>query len=252
MPTILNMVDAVRLRLGDPRSQRPSDLHILNQVCSQLRTLFRHKRNSGNVWNYNELVITVVPNLATYAINAADFGTPLAVITYDPSNPAWIARLIPIMQPQNMAYNWSYPNNMAAAFIPYDGSTCTAQRCAFYWRDNVPYIEFLPVPLLAASYQVKYLQAVENTVNGMALSQEPLQSEDTDLAEIRAAQSLLGIAEWFAPDTAEHRTINAERRKDLFVTLSKDEALAQRQFEAAQLITTGPRVHDRYTGMMSE
>lgn len=235
----------VRLRLGDPRAQRPSDMPLLNQVCTQVRTIRRHQRNTSNPWNFNDTTVSVTPNVSAYQINTSDFGTPLAVLSWDPNNPSWVARLIPFFQPQNMPYDWGLENNIAVAFTPWDGSNCTAQRCAFYWRDGTAFIEFQPIPLLTASYRIRYLQNA-NGVNDMALTESPLSNEDCDLAEVRASIALLAISEWMGGDTKEGRAVNTERRRDLAMSLSAEERELSRQFEAAQLITTGPRMHSRW------
>lgn len=247
MPTLIELCDNVFLRLGDPRSNRPSYAQALNTVCTNVRTIKRHQRNTSNPWNYSDTVITVQPNLATYTIGAADFGTPLAVLTWDPANPSWVARAIPFYQPQNIdTFNWGLPQNTAAwGFIPYDGSNCTAQRCAFYWRANQAYVDFLPLPMLAASYKVRYLQSA-NGVNTDALTSTPLSNEDSDLCEVRSALGLLALTEWNDPSTKDGRAYNAERRRDLAQTLQGEEAELRRQFEAAQLITTGPRLYNRW------
>lgn len=245
MPTILEMVDNVVLRLGDPRANRPNVSQVLNQVCTQVRTVLRHNRNTSNPWNLNDTVITVVPNEATYQITVANFGTPLAVLSYDPTNVAWVPRLIEIFQPQNTNYDWGFAQNMAGAFIPYDGSQCTAQRCAFHWKNNIPYIEFNPLPLLTCQYKIRFLVSA-NGVGDMALAQSPLQSEDCDLVEVRAALALLAITEWEDPMTNQGRAANAEKRRDLSQTLQGEEAELRRQFEAGALITTGPRIKDRW------
>lgn len=248
MPTIEDMMANVVLRLGDPRTNRPGLAQVLNQVCTQTRTVLRHYRNTSNPFNFNDLTVTVVPNQATYQINAADFGTPLAVLSYDPTNPSWIARLIPFYQPQNMPYDWGLPQSAAYGFTPYDGSNCTAMRCAFYWRDGNAYIEFQPTPALTANYRVRHLQNAAG-VGTDALTSSPLQPEDCDLVEVRAALALLAITEWNAPDK-EGRAYNAERRRDLAQTLAAEEAELRRQFEAAALVTTGPRMHNRWDNIV--
>lgn len=249
MPNLYEMCSNTRLRLGDPRANRPGDFQLLNQVCTQVRTLHRHKRNTSNPWNFNDLVIDVTPNQATYQINQADFGTPLAVLSYAPQLPTWIPRLIPFFTPQNMPFDWALPNQLAAwGYLPPDGSQCTAMRCAFFWRDNLAFIEFQPLPQLQASYKVRYLQNVAGQVGQMALTQEPLPNEDCDLAETRAALALLPVSEWWSGDTQEGRVVNAERRRDLAVSLSAEERELTRQFEAAQLVTTGPRMTQRWSG----
>lgn len=247
MPDIYQLCSNVRLRLGDPRAQRPNDMQLLNQVSTEIRTLKRHQRNTSNVWNFNDTVVTVTPTIATYLINEADFGTPLAVVTYAPQLTTWIPRLIPIYQPQNMAYAYGQPPNLAGYWNlwGYDGSNCTAERCSFYWRDNQAHMEFLPTPQHQAQYQIRFIQSA-NQVNNLALTASPITNEDADIAEVRAALNLLAITEWMAPDTKDNRAYNAERRKDLFMTLTTTERELRRQFEAAQLQVEGDRLTSRY------
>jgi len=198
--TIEDMCTNTRLRLGDPRAQAPNDQAVLNQVCSQVRNLKRFKRVTGNVWDFNDLIVQAVPNNDTYAITAADFGQALAVITYDPTNPSWIPRMVKIYEPQNLVFDIpAIPAQQASyAFLPYDGSNATAQRVAFYWRDNQPYIQLWPVPLLVAQYKVRYIQNSAD-VASMPLTQEPLPNEESDLVELRAATGLIAISDWMAP-----------------------------------------------------
>lgn len=244
--TLYELCGNVRLRLGDPRAQRPGDAQLLNAVSTEIRTVKRHKSNTSNPWNFNDTIITVTPNQATYLINAVDFGVPLAVLTWAPEIPTWIARLVPIYQPQNMAFDWGLPNSIAASsYYPYDGTNCTALRCAFYWRDNQAYIEVEPTPQLSASYKIRYLQSA-NQVNDTPLTSSPLTNEDADIVETRAALALLSVTEWMTPDTKDNRGYNAERRKDLFVTLTTTERELRRQFEAAQLQTQGDRLTMRF------
>lgn len=248
MATIDEMCESVRLRLGDPRAQSPNDQAVLNAVCSQVRNSLRFRRLTGNPWNFNDLIVQVQPDNDTYPISASDFGQPLAVITYDPTNPVWIPRLVKIYEPQNLVLNIPpIPNAYAAnAYIPWDGSWTTAQRVAFYWRDNIPYIQFWPMPLRSAGYKVRYLQSA-NGVATASLATSPLPSEDDDLVELRAAVSLLPLAEWYDPSTKDGRTSNAEKRKDLAITLANDERVARELFEASMRITTGPRIYERWS-----
>lgn len=245
MPSIYELGTNVRLRLGMPRSERPNDLQMLNHVSTEIRTIKRHQRNTSNVWNFNDYVLDVSPNEGTYQIAQSDFGTPLAVLTWAPQLPTWVARLIPIYQPQNMAFDYGLPNNAAYTYFPWDGSNCTALRCAFYWRNGIAYMELLPVPQLACQYKIRYLQS-GNMVNQLSLNESPVTNEDADLVEVRTALALLAIAEWDSPDSKNGRDYNAERRKDLFVTLGTTERELRRQFEAAQLQVEGDRLTQRY------
>jgi hypothetical protein len=244
MANIYQMCTNTRLRLGEPRPNRTGDALLLQQICSHIRNLLRQKQNTGNVWNFNDVPVDVTANQDTYVINVPDFGTPLAVYTSDPGNQNHITRLIPFFSPQNIFYNYGLPANFGAYLINADGSFNTALRCSFSWRNNQTYIQFLPLPKLACTYIVRYLMNADG-VHDMALTQEPVEDADSDLVEIRSAKSLLSNSEWMAADTGDGRAYNSDKRKELLITLRDDELLAQRQFDAAQLLTTGPRIHTR-------
>jgi hypothetical protein len=233
--------------MGDPRSQAPNDQAVLNAVCSQIRNLLRFRRVTGNPWNLNDTVITVTANQDTYIVNQPDFGQSLAVITYDPTNPVWVPRLVKIYEPQNLVLDIPYlPQNQAAwAYLPMDTTNCTAQRVAFYWRDNVPYIQFWPLPQLAAAYSIRYLQNADG-INQASLSSSPLPSEDDDLVELKAALSLLPIADWQAPESPEGVRYNAEKRRDLTNALNVQVQDSQALFEATMRQPTGPRIYQRW------
>jgi len=245
--SIQDICTNVRLRLGDPRSQAPNDQAVLNAVCSQIRALLRFRRITGNPWNLNDLIIQVQPNLDTYLINQPDFGSPLAVLSYDPTNPVWVPRLIKIYEPQNLFLDLpALPNAYASwAYVPYDGSNATAQRVAFYWRDNQAYVQFWPTPMLQSGYLCRFLQNAEG-INQASLSSSPLPSEDDDLVELRAATSLLPVSDWQAPESPEGVRYNAEKRKDLAMTLANDEREARASFEAQMRQPTGPRIYQRW------
>lgn len=251
MPSIDDMVSNVFLRLGDPRANRPGYLQALNQVCTQLRTVLRFKRNTSNPWNFDETVIDVVPDVESYTITAANFGTPLSVITYAPQVATWIARPVQIVEPQNMEYDYGLPRNFGAWNWPADGSNCNAMRCCFTWTNNIPTIRLLPLPYLVCQYKIKFLQNAAGVYTD-ALATSPVFSDDCDLVEVRSALALLSLTEWNDPSSKDGRAYNGERRRDLAQTLQGEEAELRRQFEAASLTPHGPRIYDRYSGMMSE
>ena len=244
------MCDAVRTRLGDPRAQAPGDAQLLQQVCSQTRTILRAKRNSSNPWNFADTAVTTQPNVASYIIGAADFGTPLAVITKDDfNNPAFVVRRIPFYTSQDIFYSYGLPANAGVWTSWWNGydPNHAALRCAITWQANQPTIEFLPVGNQSATYVIRYLQSASG-VNQLALTQEPVVAEDCDVIELRAAMGLLGLSEWYDPMAQGGRAANAEKRKDLFVTLGRDAQLAYEQFNASNLLSSGPQVKPRWMG----
>jgi len=246
--TINDTIDGVLVRLGSPRAQSPSEDQLLRAVCTNIRTLLRAKRNVSNPWNFDETFVEITPGEDTYQITNANFGTPLVVTTV-PENPAQVVRIIPFYCPQNLDYSWGYPQNAGAWGYPaYWSGNANALRCAFFWQGSNAFIRFNPIPQLSpASYKIGYL-CNANGVSTDALTSSPLVDEDVDLVEVRSAQSLLGSAQWESNTTKEGKQANAERRKDLFVTLDKDERLLKEQFDAANLITTGPHLYNRWAG----
>lgn len=238
MPSIYQLMSNTRRRLRTPRAQRPSDAEVLQQVCSHTQNLANHLQNTGNAWDFHDTVIGVVPSVDTYQIGVNNFGKPLAVLTSD-SNPAHFQRIIPFYCPQNLVFDWGLPQNWGAYTVSYDGSNHTAQRCAFFWRSGVPYIQFQPIPLLSCQYLVRY--SVGAWVDAASLSQEPSLPQYHDLIECRAARSLLPFTEW---DDDESR--NQNRRKELALTLTADGGMFARQFEAGALTQTGPVLTNRW------
>lgn len=245
--SIEDMTTNVRTRLGEPRAQAPTDLQVLNQVCSHTRNVLRLRRATGNPWNFNDLILDVQPGTSTYTISASDFGQPLAVLTWAPQVTTWVPRMIRMFEPQNFYVDYNnFPNLAGWNNWPWDGSNCTADRCSFSWRANIAYVEILPVPQLPASYKVRYLQSA-NGVNTAALTSSPLNNEDSDIVELRSALSLLPLTEWAASEDEGVR-MNAEKRKDLFVTLDRDATEATRLMDANLRQPSGPRIYDRWQG----
>jgi len=231
-----------------PRAQSPTREQGLQQVLTQIRVLLRAKQNTSNVWNYGEAFVEITPDENTYQISDASFGTPL-VVTALPQNPNQVARIVPFYCPQNLVYSYGWPQN-AGAWLGqnWDGNNANALRCAIFWQNNLPYIRFEPTPVLSpAVYKVDFL-ASANHIGQLALTATPLVDQDIDLVEIRAAKGLLALAQWESPSTKEGRQINAERRKDLFVTLGGDEQLTVEQFLIGNRITTGGnRITNRWS-----
>jgi hypothetical protein len=237
----------VLVRLGGPRAQTPNEDLLLRSVCTQIRILLKAKQNVSSPWNFAETFVEITPGEDTYQITNANFGTPLVVTTV-PENDNQVIRIVPFYCPQNLNYSWGYPVN-AGSFgaLSYDGSNANAARCAFFWQGSAAFIRFNPIPQLSpATYKIGYL-CNANGVSTDALTASPLQDQDVDLCEVRAAQSVLALAQWESASTKEGRAVNAERRKDLFVTLANDERLLREQFDVANRITTGPKISNMFS-----
>jgi hypothetical protein len=236
-----------RTRLGDPRAQSPGDSQILDEVCTQIRSVQRFKQGTGNPWSFGTTYVDVANGEETYQINAANFGTPLAVLTSDPSNPSLVVRRIPFYCPQNLNFDWGFPQNWGAYVFPYDGSNCTASRCSIYWQNNLAYIQFQPIPQLPASYKIQYLTSA-NGVNELALEATPLPEQDCDVVVLGAAKNLLALSEWWDGGSKDGREQNAERRRNLDNALASQYAEVSALFQQAQFITEGPAMGHLWSG----
>lgn len=229
MPSLKQMSDNVRLRLGECRINRPSRRAVLQAVVTHVQnTLFNRISPLEKGWAVGEVGLPVAANQDTYTLNVGtEFGLAEEVYTADPSNPSHIPRSIPIWNRHDMHFNWGYPNNIASSFLTPDGSPNTATRMAFY-RDDVGdvSVKVFPPPQLAAQYVVYY--TIGDFISTAGFDSIPLLSEYHALCEIRAAQALLAQASW-SDDKKEDR----ESRKELGLSLKNEEAMFVPNFENA-------------------
>lgn len=226
----------MRSRLKHPRTNRPGDGDCLRALCDHVKLLRAKRKNTGNPWDLADKRINVHADQAKYAINDLRFGTPLAVLTVDDANPNHYQRLIPFFAPQNLAWQWGLPNNIASWNVNFDGSTHSAERVAFYWSNGIPYLEFQPLPKANSSYLVRFL--VGNSVDAMSLS-DPLDLGEigNSLAEIGAAISLLPFSSYEDDEKA-----NQETRESLAKTLTWERELFDEQYAADVLVHTGSNI----------
>lgn len=236
MPNLYDRLGAVRDRLRHPRANRPGDGDCLRALCTHIKILRAKRRNTGNAWDFADKPINVQANKAKYQISDIRVGVPFAIVTKDDANPNHYQRIIPFYSPQNLAFNWGMPNNVAQWNVNFDGSTHSAERVAFYWSNGVPYLEFQPTPALPATYLCRFV--VGDSVDMMSLADDLSLGECGDaLAEVRAAASLLPFADW-VDDKAE----NKEMRVSLGTTLDWEEKLLDEQFTADALVPIGTSI----------
>lgn len=229
MPSLSQMAQNVRVRLGECRAQRPSKRAVLQAVVTHVQSsIFNRVKPLEKGWTVSEVILPVASGQDSYTLNVgSEFGMAEEVYTYDPSNPSHIERSIPIWNRHDMHFNWGYPNNIASSFLTPDGSPNTAARMAFY-RDDVGdvSVKVFPVPQLAAQYKVLY--SIGDFISTASLDSIPLLSEHHMLPEVRAAISLLPQTEW-----SDDKKENRETRKEYALSLKNDEALFVPEFENA-------------------
>ena len=236
MASLYDRITSLRDRLRHPRANRPGDGDCLRSLCDHVKLLRAKKKNTGLPWDFADKKINVVSGKAKYQINDERFGSLLAVLTVDDSDPSHFQRLIPFFSPQNLAFNWGLPNDIGTYTTNWDGSNHSAQRVALYWSSGTPYLEFQPTPKASCTYLVRFV--VGNSVDAMSLS-DPLSLGEigNTLCEIRAAISLLAFA-----DYVDDRSENTERRKELGTTLNWEEQMFDKQFTDDALIHTGSTI----------
>lgn len=236
MANLYDRIGNVRDRLRHPRANRPGDSDCLRSLCDHTKTLRAKRKNTGLPWDLADKKINVVSDKAKYQINDVRFGTPLAVLTIDDTDPSHFQRLIPFFAPQNLAFQWGLPNDAGTFTYNWGSSNHSAQRVAFYWSNGIPYLEFQPLPKASATYLLRYV--IGNSVDAMSLSDPLSLGEVGDtLAEVRAATSLLPFADW-SDDSAE----NKDRRKELGTTLNWEDGLLLQQYDADVIIHTGSTI----------
>jgi hypothetical protein len=242
MATVQQSIQIVRELLRDPKAQQPNDLLVLKKVLSKYQALLNALSNTGLAWATGELDLNVFAGQEDYEIvQVGNFGKALLVVSRDPANPAHIERPIEVYNIENIDFNWWLPNNFAGYIAGWDGSNTTAMRMAFFRKGgtNNIWVRVKPIPQLSASYKVLY--AIGDWSASAALGSELLLPEHHDLAQTRAAISLLPHADWFADDT-----LNSKRRSELAKSLEKDELEYVGLFEEYIRSISQPRMSLRH------
>ena len=222
MADLQTMAGNVRLRLDDPRPQKPSSRRVLQAVIDATQNLYNRLGNSGQAWSIKpDYTLVVTPNTSDYLLAIdSTYGKPIQVLTTFPANPSYVQRLVDFYELGEMYFDWNQPQNIASWLFT-DGSNCTAARMAFYYKDDgARWVRVLPQPMLQASYTILF--ASGNWVESAGLESSPVLSQFHPVVEIWAAQSVLPSCEWW-----DDQKLNMEHRKELAAALVND----QQRFE---------------------
>jgi hypothetical protein len=238
LATIDQMINSVRGRLMQPRSQRPSDRDVYRSLLDHLKNLYNHLSNTGHTWEEYELTVTVSSGQSDYQLNDTRLGKPIIVFTKDDSDPSHIERTVPVFELQDLNFNWGLPNDIGTSMLDWNNKH-SAWRIGYYRREGLPYVRFKPTPQDTAEYRVMYV--IGNWADSAGLNDEPVLSEHHHLIEIRAAMSLLPFAEW---DGSED--LNMSRRKALAMSLSNDASIFSVEFELYARSLHGQMMNERW------
>jgi hypothetical protein len=224
--SLQEMCSTVRLLADDPLPQKPSMRRVLLAVIQATQSLYNRLENTGQTWSIkSDYTLVVSSNTSDYLLALDDsYGKPIQVLTYYPSNQAYIQRPIDFVEFQDMHFNWPYPVNMAN-YIMNDGSNCTAMRMAFYYKDDgTRWVRILPQPQLPASYLVTF--ASGNWVSAASLENSPVLSQFHPLVEYWATESLLPSCQW-----GSDQGYNMTHRKELALALVNDQQRVEDEFQ---------------------
>lgn len=241
MATLGDISQSTRLRLNEPRTQKPSGRAVLQAVVTKTQDLFSQLTNTGTAWAIDEVQLTVVNGQQDYLLPVTSyFGKPLQVLTYYPQNTSTITRSIEFTVLNDMNFNWPYPQNMASWMGNADGSPNTAMRMAFYRKggEDAVWVRVLPTPALSAIYSITY--TIGAWADDAGLDSSPVLNQFHPLIEVQSALSLLPHAEW-TDDPKENR----ERRKELRDSLLYDEAALKDGFQRYIRTITDDHLTDR-------
>lgn len=218
MATLSDIAQSTRLRLGEPRAQKPSARAVLQAVVTKTQSKINQLGESGQPWAIDELYLNVVANQSDYLLPVTPyFGKVLQVLTYYPQNLGIPQRYVEFTQINDMNYDWGLPLNVASYMFT-DGSPNTAMRIGFYRKggeDNI-WCRVLPMPMLSAQYLVTY--SVGNWADDAGLDASPVLNQFHHLIEVQSALSLLPNCEWF-----DDEKMNDSRRSNLSKSLAYDE-----------------------------
>lgn len=227
MATIANMASNTRLKMGEPRVQRPSGRAVLQAVVNKTQDLFNQLSDTGAAWSVDEIQFSVVAGQQDYLLPVTSyFGKPLQVLTYYPQNTSTIVRSIDFTVLNDMNYDWPYPQNMANWIGYADGTPNTAQRMAFFRKggEDAMWVRVLPTPGLFATYTITY--AIGGWADDAGIDSSPVINQFHPLIEAQSALSLLPQCEW-----SDSEPDNRIRRKEFAESLSYDEKALQDGFE---------------------
>lgn len=215
----------VRIRLGNPEPQIPTLQQVFLAVVSCAQSIYNRAEQSGQNWATEEIVLQVTSNTQDFLItNVSAYSKPLQVLTYYPSNPSLPQRYVDFSLLSDLNYDWNLPVNIAS-FMFTDGSPNTAQRMAFYYKNNGElWVRVLPMPNLSGSYQVTF--SVGEWADSAAITDSPILNQFHELIEVWAAFSILPSCEW-SDDPKENR----ERRKEYGIALKDAQGRVQPEFE---------------------
>lgn len=214
----------VRIKLGEPSTQRPSLRQTFLAVSECAQSLYNKATQTGQNWATEEITLQVIPSTQDYLItNLSAYAKPLQILSYYPQNLNIPVYYVSFTMLADLNYDWGLPVNVASWTFT-NGSPNTAVRAAFYYKNNGElWVRILPMPNLSAQYLIT--ASVGEWADSAAITDSPILNQFHEVIEVWAAQSLLPTSSWW-----EDEKENRERRKEYTVSLKNDQMRVEPDF----------------------
>lgn len=249
MATLQEQLSNIRTSLGDPLPNSPSPRHVWQAVIRQAQSHYNQLNNTSQNWATGETTIDVARGVSDYQINAPGWGKALLVSTQDAANPAHWERWVPFYEAQNLLLSYDGPRDGANWFTGFvDGSFHTALGVAFI-RDSAGIISvrFRPIPQATATYTVLY--SIGDWASSAGLGSIPVLPEHHHLLEVKAALSVLPLAQWWPipadaspEEQAKVESMNESKRRGLERSLLRDASQFVLDFDHYKRSQTGAKI----------
>lgn len=222
MPSNSSNLAAIRWRLGNPDTDAPTSLVLLNLLIDQLLHHHAQLVNTRNHWSVESWSMTVSEGVEDYVIGASNFGRPFLVYTADDTDTYHTRREIPfsLMQDADQRYFGPQQTQSSAAH--------SAVEMVFYRREGIGwYARPVPIPGASGTYTVWY----ETNYTYGSLSDTPGLESFHHLLRVQTAIAALPHCAW--RDIAVDKNAKAWelKTKALALSLTHDEQMFQKQFD---------------------
>lgn len=167
MATFGDIIDMTRVLLGRPSTDTLSNGDLFDLVRSEA-IFYAVELGLTNVnWLWSDCYLSVDTNNNEYVISAADFGRPIKVEYFDPTNPARNGPEIQIIDIQDSdlygGRNTSFSFQSGTSDVSGSDGSIIAHAIAFWGLPPNRKCRIVPRPLEACQYRIMYEPLVSQT-----------------------------------------------------------------------------------------
>ena len=231
MPTNIENLSAVRLRLGEPNPHQPSDPQLLNIYIDHISNHCASLQNTKSHWSVDRWTLTTGDSQEDYLVTAPNFGRPFLVYTTDTTNPFHVRREVPFSLLQDADQRYQGPEKTNA-------QAHSAVEICFYRRGvSSPQwtARLVPIPGQGGkTYEVFY----ETVYSFASLDESPGLALFHNVVRVQTALSALPLCAWGDASIKQNSDAWQLQAKALRDVLLHDEAIFQKQFDSYRAQST--------------